>query len=86
MTAKKKAPPTKAESPSKVKWTESQKELFLKIRGEIDNLTRENANYMLNHILFPKVQSFATELGLNIIDENWTVDAENFQFVKQEKK
>ena len=41
---------------------------------------------MINNILFPKLQMFAKELGVDIGKQNWRIDTENFQFVKEEKK
>ena len=86
---KPKVPPTKVAPPTTVKLTKTQRELFITKR----NTSNEGLQAVINEfnklnseILGKLVDNFIEELKIDVVNEDWSFDANSMQFSKAEKK
>ena len=84
-----KVPSTKVLPPTTVRWTKTQRELFTTKRNQL-NADAQTVIDVLNksssEILGKIVDTFAEELKIDTVNENWDVEGNTMQFVKKEKK
>jgi hypothetical protein len=84
-----KVPVTKVEKPTTVKLNKTQRELFVTKRNQFNEGVQAvvgEYNKLSSEILGKLVDNFIEELGINIVEENWSFDANSMQFTKEKEK
>lgn len=82
-------PPTKVESPKVIKLNKTQRELFVTKRNQFNEDMKtviDTFNKLSSEILGKLVDNFIEELGVDIVGEKWSFDANALEFKKSEKK
>ena len=84
-----KVPETKIAPPTTIKLNKTQRELFATKRNQFNEdmkVVIDTFNKLSSEILGKLVDTFIEELKIDIVNENWSFDANALQFTKQEKK
>lgn len=84
-----KVPETKVEAPTIIKLTKTQRELFVTKRNQANEgvqIIVGEYNKLSAEILGKLVGNFIEELGINIVDETWSFDANSMTFTREKKK
>ncbi len=84
-----KVPETKIAPPTTIKCTKTQRELFVTKRNQYNEDIRaimELCNKPVAENLGKIMDTFIEELGINIVDENWSFDANSLTFTREKKK
>lgn len=81
-------PETKVEKPTTIPLTKTQRELFITKRNQYNEDLKamiELHNKPVTENLGKLVDTFIEELSINIIDENWSFDANTLLFRREKK-
>ena len=84
-----KVPETKILPPTTKKLNKTQRELFATKRNQFNEdmkIVIDTFNKLSSEILGKLVDNFIEELEIDIVNENWSFDANSMQFTKTEKK
>ena len=84
-----KVPETKVKPPTTIKLNKTQRELFATKRNQFNEDMKtviDTFNKLSSEILGKLVDNFIEELSIDVVNQNWSFDANSMQFSKTEKK